>query len=68
MRDLEERFTSIRLSAACVHLSREQVTELLSITGVLIEERKRIRKVLERLPAHFNEVRKLLNELNRTVT
>jgi len=60
---LEERFTSLRLTAACVQLNREQITELVAITAMLIEERKRIRQVLEALPESFTEVRKLLNEL-----
>ena len=63
----EERFTQLRLSAACAHLSREQVAELVALTANLIEERKRIRRVLERLPEHFTEVRDLLNELSRAV-
>jgi hypothetical protein len=63
----EDRFTQLRLSAACASLSREAVTELLAITANLFEERKRIKRVLERLPESFGEVRSLLNELNRTV-
>lgn len=63
----EDRFTQLRLSAACAPLSREGVSELLVIAGNLIEERKRIKRVLERLPESFGEVRALLNELNRTV-
>ena len=63
----EERFTQLRMSAACAHLSRQQVTELVALTADLIEERKRIRRVLERLPEHFTEVRQLLNELARSV-
>jgi hypothetical protein len=43
------------------------VNELLAITGNLFEERKRIKRVLERLPRHFTEVRKLLNELDRAL-
>jgi hypothetical protein len=63
----EEDFNNLRLSAACAQLNREQITELLAITGNLFEERKRIKRVLERLPESFGEVRSLLNELNRTV-
>lgn len=63
----EDRFTSLRLSAACAALSREQVTGLLAITANLLEERKRIRRVLEQLPETFTELRQLLNELSRTV-
>ena len=63
----EDRFTSLRLSAACAQLSRDQVSELVGITATLFEERKRITQVLERLPASFGEVRQMLNELNRTV-
>ncbi len=63
----EERFTQLRMSAACAHLSRQQVTELVALTADLIEERKRIRRVLEQLPEHFTEVRQLLNELARSV-
>jgi hypothetical protein len=64
---LEERFTSLRLTAACVQLNREQIGELVAIIATLIEERKRIRRVLEELPESFTEVRKLLNELARAV-
>jgi hypothetical protein len=64
---LEERFEGIRRSAACAPLSRERVTELLGITATLIEERKRIRRLLRQLPENFAQVRKLLNELARTV-
>jgi hypothetical protein len=42
------------------------VSELVAIGSTLIEERKRIRRVLEQLPEHFTEVRDLLNELART--
>ena len=63
----EERFTALRLSAACVQLNREQISELIAITANLIEERKRIRRLLEELPDSFGEVRKLLNELARTI-
>jgi hypothetical protein len=48
-------------------LSREAVTELLGITATLVEERKRLRLLLRRLPENFAEVRKMLNELARTV-
>ena len=64
---VEERFESLRLSAACAPLSREGVTELIGITATLIEERKRIRRVLQVLPESFTEVRQLLNELARTI-
>lgn len=67
MVDAEHRFTSLRLSAACAHLSRDQITELIAITATLIEERKRIRRLLEELPESFGEVRTRLNELARTV-
>ena len=63
----EERFIGLRQSAACVQLNREQITELIGITATLFEERKRIRRVLEQLPESFGEVRKILNELARTV-
>ncbi len=64
---MEERYEQLRRSHACAPLDRNSVTELLSITGNLIEEGRRIRKVLERLPESFGEVRQLLNELNRSV-
>ncbi len=64
---IEERFEQLRRSAACTHLSREQVSELVAIGATLVEERRRIRRVLEQLPEHFTEVRELLNELARTV-
>lgn len=64
---VEERFEGIRRSAAMAPLSREAVTELLGITATLIEERKRIRRLLRRLPENFAEVRKALNELAQTV-
>jgi hypothetical protein len=64
---IEERGKQLRRSAACAHLSRDQVSELVAIGATLIEERKRIRRVLERLPEHFTEVRDLLNELARTM-
>lgn len=67
MRDLEAQFESLRRSAACAQLSRGQITEMVAITANLIEERKRIRAVLARLPESFGEVRQLLNELNRVV-
>lgn len=67
MRNIEERYENLRRSHACAPLTRDGVTELISITGNLIEERRRIRKVLERLPQSFGEVRQLLNELNRSV-
>jgi Tfp pilus assembly protein PilO len=67
VRNMEERFEILRRSAACATLSQEQVSELIAITANLIEERKRIRAVLNRLPERFGEVRQLLNELNRTV-
>jgi hypothetical protein len=40
-------------------LSRHAVTELLGITASLIGERKRIRRLLRRLPENFAEVRKM---------
>jgi hypothetical protein len=43
------------------------VAELLGLTANLIEERKRIRRLLRQLPENFAEVRKVLNELARTV-
>lgn len=64
---VEERFESLRRSAACAPLSRDAVTELLGITATLIEERKRIRRLLRRLPESFADVRQMLNELARTV-
>ncbi len=64
---IEEQFEQLRRSAACAHLSRDQVSELIAIGATLVEERRRIRRVLERLPEHFIEVRELLNELARTV-
>jgi hypothetical protein len=64
---VEERFEGIRRSAAMAPLSREAVTELLGIAATLVEERKRIRLLLRRLPENFAEVRKMLNELARTV-
>ena len=67
VRDLEERLTQLRLTAACVQLNREQISELVGIAAELIEERKRIRRLLERLPENFAEVRKILNELSRVV-
>lgn len=63
----EERFISIRQTAACVQLSREQISDLVGITVTLFDERKRIRRVLEQLPDSFGEVRKILNELTRIV-
>jgi hypothetical protein len=64
---VEERFEGIRRSAAMAPLSREAVTELLGITATLIEERRRIRLLLRRLPETFADVRKMLNELARAV-
>jgi hypothetical protein len=64
---VEARFTSIRQSAACVQLNREQVSELVGITAALVEERTRIRRLLERLPENFSEVRRILNELAKAV-
>jgi hypothetical protein len=64
---VEERFEGLRRSAACAPLSREGVSELLGITGTLIEEPKRIRRLLRQRPENFAEVRKVLNELARTV-
>lgn len=67
VRNVEERFEGLRRSAACAQLNREQISELIAITANLVEERKRIRAVLARLPESFGEVRQLLNELTRTV-
>jgi hypothetical protein len=64
---VEERFEGIRRSAAMAPLSREAVAELIGITSTLLEERKRIRLLLRRLPENFAEVRNMLNELARTV-
>ncbi len=64
---IEERFEQLRRSAACAHLSRDQVSELVAIGATLVEERRRIRRVLEQLPEHFTEVRELLNELARAM-
>jgi Tfp pilus assembly protein PilO len=64
---VEERFEGLLRSAACAPLSRESVAELLGLTANLIEERKRIRRLLRQLPENFAEVRKVLNELARTV-
>lgn len=63
----EDRFVRLRQSAACVQLSREQISELIAITATLFEERKRIRRLLNELPDSFGEVRKRLNELARTL-
>jgi hypothetical protein len=64
---IEERFEQLRRSAACAHLSRDQVSELVAIGATLVEERRRIRRVLATPPEQFGEVRELLNELARTV-
>jgi hypothetical protein len=64
---VEERFEGLRRSAACAPLSREGVTELLGITATLIEERRRIQRLLRQMPESFAEVRRALNELARTV-
>jgi hypothetical protein len=64
---VEERFEGIRRSAAMAPLSRDAIAELLVITATLIEERKRIRRLLRRMPESFAEVRKALNELAQTV-
>jgi hypothetical protein len=64
---VQERFEGLRRSAACAPLSREGVTELLGITATLIEERKRVRRLLRQLPENFAELRKAWNELARTV-
>ena len=63
----EERFIGLRQSAACVQLSREQISELIAITATLFEERRRVRRLLDQLPDSFGEVRKRLNELSRTL-
>ena len=67
VRDIEERFEGLRRSAACAHLSRDQVSDLVAICAELVEERKRIRRSLERLPESFADVRKILNDLARAV-
>ena len=67
VRDLEERFERLRRSAACAQLNREQTSELIAITSNLIEERRRIRVALARIPESFGEVRRLLNDLSKTV-
>ena len=43
----EERLIGLRQTAACVHLRREHVSELVAITANLFEERKRVRRLLE---------------------
>ena len=63
----EEQFEGLRRSAVCAPLSRDQMTELLAMTANLFEERKRMRRVLERLPESFAEVRSMLNELARVL-
>jgi hypothetical protein len=65
--DSEADSISLRRSAACAQLSREQISELIGITATLFDERKRIRQPLERLPESFGEVRAVLNELTRIV-
>lgn len=50
-----------------MQLNREQIPELIGITAELIEERQRIRRLLERMPENFIEVRRILNDLARTV-
>jgi hypothetical protein len=67
VRDIEDRFEGLRRSAACSHLSRDQVSELVAITAELVAERKRIRRSLDRLPESFTEVRAILNDLSRAV-
>ena len=37
---IEERFEQLRRSAACAHLSRDQVSELVTIGATLVEERE----------------------------
>ena len=64
---VEERFEQLRRSAACAHLSRDQVSELIAIGATLVEERRRIGRVLDELPDCFGEVRDLLNDLARIV-
>jgi hypothetical protein len=64
---VEEPFEQLRRSARALNLSRDQVSELVAIGATLVEERRRIRPVLERLPQQFGEVRELLNESARTV-
>ncbi len=60
----EQPSTAIRRRAP---LTRDAVTELLAITATLIDERKRIRLLLRRLPETSAEVRQMLNELARLV-
>ncbi len=43
------------------------MSELVAIGATLVEERKRVRRVLERLPEHFTRVRELLHAPARTV-
>lgn len=67
MRDLEERFESLRRSAACVTLSRDQISDLVAICAELVDERRRIRLILGRLPDSFGAVRSAMNELSRVL-
>ena len=64
---VEERFEGLRRLAACASMSRDNVTELLGITAMLIEEGKGIRRLLRQIPDTFAEVRKASNELAQTV-
>jgi hypothetical protein len=57
----------LRRSAACIPLGRDSVTAPLGITATLIEEHRRIRRLLRQLLENFAQVRKLLNELAGTV-
>lgn len=63
----QDRFEGLRRSAACTHLSRDQVGEQVEITASLIAEREHIRGLLSHLPDSFGEVRQILNELHRVV-
>lgn len=67
MLDIESRFEGLRRSAACAQLSRDQTSELIGITAQLIDERRRIQRILISLPENFAEVRKQLNELTRVI-
>lgn len=67
MGSVEDRFEGLRRSAACAHLSPNQVSELVEITAGLIDERRAIRDLLHGLPDSFGEVRRALNELHRVV-
>jgi predicted component of type VI protein secretion system len=65
--DLESQFEGLRRSEAMAPLSPQSVTELISITSALIEERRRLRQVLAQMPEDFAKVRDQLNELARAL-